>query len=45
VKVCQLIDFVNVGGAGIAADRIATALQEFSDFEISTLEEVLPVGF
>ena len=26
MKICQLIDFVNVGGAGIAANRIADAI-------------------
>jgi len=34
VKICQLIDFVNVGGAGIAANRIADAMLAVEDVEI-----------
>ena len=34
MKICQLIDFVNVGGAGIAANRIADAMLAVEDVEI-----------
>ena len=34
MKICQLIDFVNVGGAGIAANRIADAMLAIEDVEI-----------
>ena len=37
MKICQLIDFVNVGGAGIAANRIASALKESDKIEISQI--------
>ena len=34
MKICQLTDFVDVGGAGIAASRIADALMEIENVEI-----------
>lgn len=34
MKICQLTDFIDVGGAGIAASRIADALWEVENVEI-----------
>ena len=34
MKICQLTDFVDVGGAGIAASRIADTLMEIENVEI-----------
>ena len=34
MKICQITDFIDVGGAGIAASRIADAILEVENVEI-----------
>ena len=37
MKICQLIDFTNIGGAGIAATRIGNAVKKVYDYNFTEI--------